>query len=1045
MYYMREKNIGVRDVLSEHALREKPLVSPTSSWAERIATLLPRLEDRKNADAERIEEIVAHMPEEIDPNELAKAPGFTYGRGFETEPPPYYKDGEKPVTAPLSQEEMNLLLYGSVPAPMLPFVLRHFVFGYHEEDFIRDANEKIMSDDSTGTVVYVSGEGADRKINVVFNWASFFSEITDPEDYQMPSGIDRGRWMSGRIDPSKINLILGRIMAQMVDPPWAGNETDSPDDWQKLFPPGFRVTKGRGEEGGPPTPDDLWADFVSLAFASPDEAQRAAPELYQYFMKKADEFTDIDTQDIALDKMEERRGSSRFHDFKIVYDLRTPDEKRKAEEGGMSLELAWYDRIATWLNRWPLRLFGKKIVFSMPEDPERAYQREKDKGEIAKLLEQTRCVDRDKLFGEVLQQAEGQHGFHLRELRTRARQILIANSQSSDFAEWRVIAYLHRFSEKFRHSGGYEISKEDYEDLRTVYNESGKAKRIGSDMMPYQAYQIKNKDLPGSRWRYFLTPRAAYIESIRGKVAEYSDDAINKVAIDGFDQCMDRFGNLVDFDGTFNSFTDTGMEVTYGNLADPELLGPDLAYDITRLYLEPWKIDLIAPDVKETLRRSREYIIKRKGQVDKAMSAQAQRFVAAYNTQLDRPAHVLIEKLKLISPEHLVRAGNVDMIAKQISESNTVTITTLSAIKQLVNLKDKNGNSYYGIELVPEELLAALAAGATDRAKLVSQLMNVARTKTSEPELLRQEESNLIHFLYGLPKVQENIHILQDAADYRRRLEPRFARSIQTTSKDLAENPEFILTGRSDAQIEKNLTILDKAGITKKEDREKAGLAEAEPQSLTAATYITREIEDTGIREAKQDQLVKKLKPIAEKEFLGKLEEAEKETALTELAQIIASPDGVVRPGRISDDDRRTAEHALEDVVAGMRQAWETEIKTKLASATADQRQAVVFELIERVLTGGTNNPDSLQSYLATASDPSQCSTQLQAWFSGPGRIFDSPGMREVKETLQAVVAQIASDTVAGLGTQRAVTDQLTDAIAYLKALAAEGKAPEKK
>lgn len=1069
-------HLGERPVFSAEALRLSELTNPNEGWMNRAArtlTLRGTTEQQRAEYARQAELLLSSPPEHIDPKEIERAPLFEFGQGFEGHPPDHYKTGEKPVMAPMSKEEMRLLLFGSIPPPLLPMVMNNFVFSYSEDDFIRDSHERIDVDGTQGTQVAVhnvvdprSGL-SQKKVHINFNFNSFFNRRLPPpentNDMYHEDGVtlNKGRWMTGFIDKSKINLIMGKIIAQMIEPPW----NDEDKAWEQLLPKNFRVTVRRGAENVPPTPEDLWEDFVSLAIAHPEEADQKMPELYHYFQDKIKGSLNLSVQEAHIERLERKVREGRINtipDFDIVYDLRTEEEKQEEnDKKGISSQLAWYDKVGTWLNRWPLSLFGKRITFEMPEDPERLYQREKDKGEIAKLLEQYRCVDRDKMLGDVLQRGRYAHGFAKLQLKTRARQIIIANSQSDDFSEWRVVAYLAVFSDKFRQTGGHEITKEEYEDLRTIHNASAGSKRHGTDMMMYQAVPVKDPNITGLRYHYKLKPRAQLLAEIQHKVSEKSDDAINKMPVDGLDQCTNSKGRLVDFNGKFNRHTQDGMEVVYGNLRDEDMLGETLADEVGE-YLEKMQIDLISPDTKEVLVRLREYIDRKGGpnNTDKALSEQFKRYVGAYGPLLIRPAAHLVHELQLVKPEMLVATNNIPMIANQMKKADEICTMSISGLEHLLEARDQTGEYIYPLHIrTKQHLMSLLRQGKTLPTELINTLMRAAESYIPDPEQRLEEQNSLQGFLFN-PDVSEQLFVLVEVTEYQHTIQPHLDEPISIAIQELGtEKGATQYLQVSTAAEEKHLKRLKDAGIVDEKELDEAFKKWLEAEIKVTVDELLAEEGDIGARLAKAPKVIELFKGYIvsradsgrgrivsdseqDKKWIMALAKAVFEARTDRTVEDENDPEFLELKGNIKSE--------LESIIVRMVSAKRDEAKKKLKQAPAEKREEIAIKAIKRALSNEANEEDSLLTYLlpGTPGSPAQ-GTPLERfadWLHGPGRIFAIPPLDTlVGKRLETAAQLMITDPRAGSLMIEEVMHEITSALQYREADIKSKAPPAKK
>ncbi len=1057
-----------REVYSSEVLQETP---PTKqSFSEWLVHSIRPYSAQERAEHEAINEAVLEQELiHVDPKEIEKAPIGNFGEGFTHHADTHFKSGDKPVTAPLTIEEMRIFLGHGIPDALRSFILQRFEFRYHENSSDHERDQDGYEDNRLVNDIF----SEDGKIVLDLNFNSFYSRregdahsfadkrIKDPE---------RGKWLSGLVDSSKLSLIIGKIMAQIIPPPT--DDTGKP--WNELLPAGFKVMKHRGDV--PLDPESAvkqqWEDFVALAVANPTEAEAKAPQLYAHYLQQIQDFRQIERQDDAFDNLSEKleQGTVNFTDFIIVYDLRSEEEKRQAAVGdGRSAQTAWYDKMAEWMNKNVLFLFGRKMIFDLPEDPERVFQREHDKGEIAKLLEQYRCEDRDKIFGETLQRGSHATGFSKLHLRTKARQILIANSQSSDFSEWRVIAYLHVFDDLFKATNGYEISKESYEDLRTVHNTSaGAGKRHGTDYVMWKAVAITGPHIPGQRFRYILKDRADYIEQVEGKIAEKSDDMLNKMPVDGLDQCLD---GLIDFDQRFNSHAPNGLRVVYGNLSDPDLLGEHLAHEIAEKYLEKWAIPIISPDTQAILRRLKAYIDKKKGVPDKALSSQFVKMVGRYSSSLDRPVLKDAETLLSVPAKTLISSGDIGLISRQVSQANNICDASFKGVERALETVVGGKPLYLLHPKTKSNLVLLLKEGKTDRAKLINTLMAAARGSDGKegyihgetPEAtdlqLRREESNLESFLYSTdPNITKNLDIIHDVSEYRKELEPGLVNCVDHAAENLGrmENATHLLATAGDWQAYGSQ--LEKAGILGKEDKATVTangekLRQAKIDEFAQSCFPLGDHDDHGghgtrlTPEELQERdghvafVAKGFQDLAAR-LDAKVDTTEQHQRYEALATEI-----VVRRTKKEDAKPSAALiKAVADATAEIqRQAPLAErnfVAERITKANDSQRLAFLREIVQKCLGG--NDPYSLLVQLNAGTGTYK--ERVETWLNGNGALFTIPPLDvAVANKLRSAAETMDEDSAAGGYQFQKVIAEIRTTCDYIVGAAAAEAPAEKK
>jgi hypothetical protein len=207
----------------------RPIIDKERDPIDRAKFLIDSLRHgRKSAEQTRefndaIEQSIVNPggAEDLGVEELSRLPLFMMD-GFDGHPPDHYAPGEEPAFAPISKEQMRLLLLRTLPSDLVPFAMERFVFEFDPQTEEDDGG-------AVGLKVRVEkGSGIDR-IHIRFNRDHFYSPGLP---YRIRPGEQRNELpknMVGFIDPSKISVFLGKVIAKMIPPPEKWAEVVTPD------------------------------------------------------------------------------------------------------------------------------------------------------------------------------------------------------------------------------------------------------------------------------------------------------------------------------------------------------------------------------------------------------------------------------------------------------------------------------------------------------------------------------------------------------------------------------------------------------------------------------------------------------------------------------------------------------------------------------------------------------------------------------------------------------------------------------------------------
>lgn len=851
----------------------------------------------------------------IDLEALSKQPIFTMN-GFESQQAEPYPRGQEPTFAPLSKEQMTLLLAGIVPLPLLPFVTDRFVFNYEAE----------QPDESRAPVVEVKEQDGKKKIHITLNRSNFISRGIPASEREKAAPAQLRR-MVGFVDPARISIYIGKILAELIPPPPPTTpEEQTAGDYGRFAtliapkpreagrPQEFWLTAGdqrvasrrntmrlRRTPRRDPVLDNAalkrqWQDFIGLAVTAPDIAQQDYPELYGYFTGETETFnTSPEKDDQAIERLEISLSSSSgqlLENFNRIRDLRTEAEQQ--QDKGISPELAGYERFITGLNkglamasRIPLfgKMFAFRITYTVPESMERAEQLAADDKEVKKLIEQLDETIRDQEFVDILATSSD----YDREARVKARRYLMAASQAGEFSEWRVFAWLHKFSKTFRDWGGQYIGEEDYKDIQLIYSQSEKiGNRLGTGVLPY-----KVRPLTGEQARFYgtrkaiyeLRDRPEYIKEVEKKVKNKSPSARTNASDKAFDQFKGGNGEYIDFDEKFGD-TPAGMTTQTVNLQE---LGLDPAVG---RFLGQLGVGKISPDAKALAVALYEDYRERGMQSstrDRWISGKALSILQnpKYRDLLNKPPEDRVSVLFELDAKALAKEGDFERINEQREIADQAKQSVMSSLGAQLRAEPYLNQI---LEPVREKLLEVLANGTTDVATLFKGLdpfiLQYYQGIMVNVEVARR---SIMRFLYDSRTIK-NLILLQQIIKYEKDLTPAEARTIKNAAEQIAKVP----TGEAMRYLPEQLTYEQLEEYTKlgleltSDDLERIKNADRDiliattPPPAAGQPAATPPETNTDIRDNSEAKNKKRALILAEKLTGDKVEPALRERIITD-------------------------------------------------------------------------------------------------------------------------------------------------------------------
>ncbi len=996
----------------------------------------------------------------LDLETVQREAEFDIGDGFKSQEDDEWKwPGTVHEAAPMTKEQMRVLLATTLPASLIPFVSNHFEFRFDNKGTPPREPSIEITDPGPPTVPGDPGGEHKTKIKITLNRDSFYTQGRPEGMSERERERRQSEKIVGFIDPSRITFMIGRVVADSIPPP---------PEWDKIGP---TLPKTTNISGSSYPLQEAWRDFIGLAIVSPDIARSQSLDAFNYYLEIIDRFNQETYDEVAIAQLrkslDDHPGSRPIpqqSNFKVTLDLRTEQEKREDNRESLSDDIRWYDEAFKKANKLLRFIPGVdwQLTYEQPEDPERAYQLANDSSEIKKILERTRQVDRDKIFGDILKRSN----YDDIENRTKARRYLLATSQSEDWHEWREYAWLHKFSETFRETGGEQISKEDYEDLRAIHNASAQAKRHGTDMMQYKQ-EIGDDGYGRVVYRYVRKEREEWIHEIAEKIIEKSDDQINKSGISTFDILFDAGGDWIDYDAKFDNSKD-GMSVTYGHLDN--LLGKELSDLVLNKYLVPWKVEKITPDVKLMVERLYNYYKAKKGKVDKAFPARALQAISYYGTTLNQPPTARVKNLEPVIRQ-LSANPDTEQVARCDTELTTIQGMILSSIEWDAEAMALDATHQAGGPTLTEDTIRALAKVLEKGTfsipiileKLEPTIVTTFPTQTDQQD---QERDNLLTFL-KLEKTQENLRLLERVVNYKKRLEPKQLATIEEIFDEVKKDPNVLL-GASDVLDKKDLDLLEKhAIISSIKDQEKNLQLTTE---LTARAKTEALIPKAMHVDLGTDATNLITKTVAELAWIGWIEKvgysigkvptpAERDKLILTAATALSKTKPGVSPTKTKIDSSekkiRAAISEVEDEVAGEHAG---NVRNAIIEAEQKTVAKVCYDIMVKALTGGIKNTDSLEYYLkrpdpgdpahSLGTPPSGTDTyyaRYDDWLKGPGKLFKPTGtydpakdgartaLQRLQLSLQdAVLHMDKGDIRGGLERKDEILNSLNDALNFV-------------
>lgn len=1048
----------------------------------------PRFKDMSFKDQMRV---IAANPDfdlpSIELKDLERSPLLNFGEGFESRQPssreewlrqesvvippgvgpedidwstapdagyqsPKYGAGKAPESAPMSQEEMRVLLCHVIPAELIPFVLDNMVFDYSSDN----------DPDAPVATVQVKSRAGKDKIHLVFNKSAFITRgaprSLQETAFEKANAIPfhKGKadtTITSFQDPSKIALIVSRVLGMTLPPP---------ENWQDKVPPGFKLlqddTKREAQRRGGRAVIEIedevgmenatfaearqrqWEDFVSLAITAPALAKQTSGLTYAYFEQAASQMLDINLSDEAVERLK-LKGKIAIKNFQMV-DLRSQADKdrAKADAGTAGPGGYWFDKIFTGANKAlkKLNLFGWKlrIVYELPEDPARMATLGDDAAEVKKYLENYRQEDREKIFGRVMRQARQDNP----EDRAKARRLILASCESEDWHEWREIAYLYMFSKKFRDSKGMMIDKSDFLDLRMFHNTSSqRGKRFGSDMMPYSAVMAPDPDDVTGRqiFQFKRKSKEQYYASVRAKLEEKSEREVQGVARSTFDTYELSEGGRVKPEDLHKIYSATpeGMDTTYGRL--DKLLGPVLARTIVNNFLEPLGVERIPPDSIYSLERLRRIALdpKGKGLNGEHMPGPAKTLIGHFGARLDRPPTKEIGAW-LEGTHHLSSSTPADQVTALINQGESLKGQLLAQIISVASMPvgGVEGGQPLLSRPMRDKMIKGLRSGFHNYRDIYQYVTANPPEFKAPPdtppdvlltlrerydERLRQERSNLLFVLHSLAHDgtgENSLALYGEIAERQRAILPESLNTISNAASTVA--PELVITtdpGEPDQTRPEN--ELDKNAREAQKAQRAADLADLAKAGLIDKTEMTTRL---SAKRAEIEALVRN-------EVLN---------------------DEYGKPKTLNDEQKAQAELTI---AAQVKDRAKNELPNEEArylaeafsQASIGNKELYIDERVANALSG--NN--SLDAYLKKAGVDDDYEAVYQNWESGPGRIFRLPAFAKVRQKLIQAVHDMNSTFSfnSGLASLSRVTQDLDRTLAFTRAERTPVKVEKKK
>lgn len=153
---------------------------------------------------------------------------------------------------------------------------------------------------------------------------------------------------------------------------------------------------------------------------------------------------------------------------------------------------------------------------------------EHDKKEVSRIMAREENInDRDARLQLLLNTSNQEE----------MRRLLLADSETGDWALWRELLYLWKFDHKFRESKGREIEQESFNTITRLHRISNKAKRHGTKPSLYKTV----RDEFGNT-RYLLKTYAQWYEGIKYEVEARSERDMMGTIQEAFEIMDDQEG-----------------------------------------------------------------------------------------------------------------------------------------------------------------------------------------------------------------------------------------------------------------------------------------------------------------------------------------------------------------------------------------------------------------------------------------------------------------------------------------------------------------------
>lgn len=783
-----ETKFGARE-LYDHEKLEKAAVTRTGRFVDFLKIRRP---DDQRDRRMIMEAILGYSEAEpINLEELEKTAGlFEMDEGFTSYPRPEYPPGAEPATAPLTREQLRLLLISALPPEIIPFVQEKFVFHYNGQE---EGGPRVHKEDD--------------KLHITFYRDNFTSEVIPAGYATSPDKKQQLKYLRGFIDPSKVVMVVGKVIAQIMPPP---------KELEKLLRPDFDITENKERADGlkkktrQPAERDSnrlakqWEDFVGLAMAAPDVAAQRYPQLFDHYKDQLKSFDFVNLDSERLDKID----TINWEDFNIMIDLRTQAEKEAAKP--LEPQLAWYDQFISFLNR-SLVKFGKKIAYQKPLDPTRdAYLAESDK-QVKELLLTTNERTRDVAFGQRLQESTD---FNSKD-RYETFAYLMAYSQAGEFAEWRIYAWLYKFSRLFRQTGGQQIDEQDFKDLTTIYRQSeDMGHRFGTQVLPFEAKAIHDPTFGRPVFVYHAIDRINYKKLVEKKVQSKNDRTVQDVNEEVFHRFYvtlpDGRKEAIPYDAVFDPEEASGLMVSTGSMT--EFLGDNMARAVGG-YMKRQRVERITADAKAVARTLYGIYLNQGRKFSDRWNEESRELVTRFESELNREAPAtLVEKAKGVDVQTVLKTEDADYIAESVKG----VAKAEGVVQQTIAVAAKHFNKAPGTPdqatvdrfktlstATQDQLHTALKAGEVDPGRLYQQVGSDidAKIYPSNPELANQEKRNLLAFL---TKVRTNLVELDQLKRKREAMEPQYFPAITESAAGLIKDSVILETLLPQPVLDKN-------------------------------------------------------------------------------------------------------------------------------------------------------------------------------------------------------------------------------------------------